>query len=193
MEASIRHPGVIRLGFRTTHEACQPHGTVTAVEQGAAKAQGVQGPQPSYNISLDQPAPGTVKIRSGEAPMRPGLPLAIGPTNIMVQSRLRAPNTTTPADAFSRFGPEKQRMQADGSCPPGERLLTSQRRPKHYSLFSQGTPSHYSSSTKGPHHSSSSVKKKHPPFPTSANLGELATKRARATLNCSLEELRSRE
>ena len=155
-----------------------------AMKQGASEAPGVQEPKPSYNISLNQLAPGTVRIRSGEAPeppMRPGLGLAIGPTNFMVQSRLRAPNATTPADAFSPVGPQKQRMQADGSSSPGGRLLTSQRSPMHDSLLSQGTLTHYISSTRGPHHSSSSVKKKHQLFPTSANLGELAIMRARVS------------
>ena len=66
------------------------------------------------------------------------------------------------------------------SPPPGGCLLTSQHNPTHDSPLSQGTPSHYSSSTRGPHHSSSSAKEKHPPLPTSANLEELDIKRARA-------------
>ena len=123
-----------------------------AVERGAAKASENEGPQPSYNTSPDQPAPGTVNIRSGKAPeppMRPGVALAIGPTKTMLKSR-RAQNVTTPADAFSRFGPEKQRMQADGNPPLCGHLLTFQRGPTHDSLPSQGTPSHYSSSTRPP-------------------------------------------
>ena len=87
---------------------------------------------------------------------------------------------TTLADALSRFRLKELCMQADGSPPPGGQLLSSQHSPMHDSHFGQGTPSHYSSSTRGPHHSLSSVKKKHPPFPTSANQGEPATKRARA-------------
>ena len=124
-----------------------PGGTVLggAVEPEASEE---EGPHPSDNTSPDRPAG---------------------------QHRLRAPNVTTLAEAFPRFGLGELRKQTDGSPPPGGRHLTSQHIPTHDSHIGQGTPSHYSSSTRGPHQSPPRVRKKHASFPTSA------TKRARAT------------
>ena len=157
---------------------------------GGAKGQGVVEAseervlQASYNTSIDQPALGIIKnrsdnvvsgpsVRSGEAsgpPVRPDLPVAIGPTQIMVQSRFQTPNLTRSTDASPRLGLGKQRKEADGSPPPSGHLLSSQHSPTYDSSRSHETPPNNSSSTRIVHHSLSRAKKKHPPVLTSANL-----------------------
>ena len=116
-----------------------------AEEQGAVEASEERVLQASYNTSIGQPALGMIRnrsdnvvsgpsVRSGEAsgpPMRPDIPVAIGSTQIMVQSRSKTPNLTRATDSFPRFKPEKQRKKADGSPPPGGRLLTSRHSPTY--------------------------------------------------------------
>ena len=122
-------------------------------KQGVEEALQEQGLHASYNTTFNHSAMFKNRadkvvygpsVRSGETsglPMRPGPPVAIGPTKTMVQPRIQTQNLTSSTDAFSGLGPDNQHKGADGNTPSGGRLQSPQHSPTHASPLSQNTPS----------------------------------------------------
>ena len=138
-EAGSRAPKELWNREQGTEHMAREQGAGGVEKQGVGEASEERGLHASYNTTSDQPAPAMIKnrsdnvgygpsMRSGESsgpPMRPGLPVAIGPTKTTAQPRLQTQYLTSSADAFSGLWPENQHKGADGNTPSGGRPSTA--------------------------------------------------------------------